>query len=130
MEKNFKKWHAVKESVNNLDSRSLYFREKEIWWCYVGANFGFEQDGKGGLFMRPVLILKKFSRNLCWVLPLSTKVSRGDFFFPLLSESNTIRMTTLPQMRLVDSRRLINKIDRISTLGHSFIKEKIIAFIR
>ena len=80
--------------------------------------------------MRPVLIFKKFSRDLCWVIPLSTRVSRGNFFFPLLSEKNIIRMAVLPQMKLVDVKRLRDKMDAISFQEYSFVKEKITGFIQ
>ena len=130
MSKNFKKWNDVKEKVNNLDPTKHYFKEREIWWCYCGENVGFEQDGKGDLFLRPVLIIKKFSRRLCWVLPLSTQVSKGDFFFPVLSESNIMRMTAIPQLRMIDVKRLSNIMDSISSTELSFVKEKVIDFIR
>jgi mRNA interferase MazF len=130
MKKDFTRWHEVKEKVDNLDSTNHYFNERDIWWCYCGVNIGMEQDGKGDMFLRPVLVFKKFNRRLCWVLPLSTRVSKGDFFFPLLSESNTIRMAIIPQMRMIDIKRLINKIDLISNQEYGYIKEKVIDFIR
>jgi mRNA interferase MazF len=130
MQKDFDTWNNQKKLVNDFDSSSIYFKEREIWWCHFGANVGQEQDGKGGRFMRPVLIFKKFARNLCWVIPLSTKARSGSFFFPLLAESNTIRIATLPQMKLIDTKRLIEKLDSISVMEHGFVKEKITAFIR
>ena len=130
MKKNFSKWNEVKEKVDTLDASNHYFKERDIWWCYYGANIGFEQDGKGDLFLRPVLIFKKFNQRLCWVLPLSTKISKENFFFPVLSEKNIIRMTILPQLKMIDIKRLVNKVDSISLQELSFIKEKIIDFIR
>lgn len=130
MKKNFKKWNNVKETVNDLDSSHIYFYEREIWWCYLGLNIGTEEDGKGEYFMRPVLIYKKFSRNLCWAIPLSTVVSRGEYFFPLLSELSIIRMAILPQMVRIDVKRLRGKLDIISVMEFGFIKEKLIAFLR
>jgi hypothetical protein len=32
----------------------FYFREKEIWWACLGANIGFEQNGKNENFERPI----------------------------------------------------------------------------
>jgi mRNA interferase MazF len=130
MIKEFRKWCNVKEKVDELDTNNNYFKEREIWWCYLGENIGFEQNGKGDLFLRPVLIFKKFNRKLCWVIPLSTKLSKGNFFFPVLSESNKIRIATIPQLKMIDVKRLSNKIDSISKTELKFIREKVIEFIR
>ena len=46
-------------------------KERDIWWCSIGVNIGDEIDGKNELFHRPVLILKKFSSELCLVAPTS-----------------------------------------------------------
>lgn len=124
MDKNFDLWNFAKKEINHFDTTSIYYNEREIWWCYLGANVGIEQDGKGIHFMRPVLIYKKFSRNLCWAIPLSTKVLHGSFFFPLLSRSNIFRTAVIPQLRPIDTKRLVKKIDLISTVEYEFIKEK------
>ena len=130
MDKDYRKWHVIKKEINELDSAHLYFNEREIWWCHLGANVGMEQDGKGPTFVRPVLIFKKFTRRLCWVVPLSTKVLKGNYFFPLLSETNIIRTATLPQMKMIDVRRLRNKFDIISIQEHFHIKKALITFMR
>jgi mRNA interferase MazF len=130
MRKDFKKWNNVKEMVNDLDSSRIYFQERDIWWCYLGLNVGTEEDGKGDYFMRPVLIIKKCSRNLCWAIPLSTVVTMSAFYFPLLSELNKIRMAIIPQMVRIDVRRLRSKMDRISIMEFGFIKEKLATFLR
>ncbi len=123
--KNYKQWHVVKVKVNDAEHAHVYFKEREIWWCYCGANIGMEEDGKGDQFKRPFLIFKKFNKRLCWAIPLSTQVARGSFFFYLLAESNIIRMAIMPQMRMIDSKRLIKKTDIISMTEYGFIKEKI-----
>ena len=60
MDKDFQKWHLKKSELQEHGLRS-YFHEREVWWCSLGMNVGFEQDGKGLQYMRPVLILKGFS---------------------------------------------------------------------
>lgn len=128
--KRFNEWNNIKQSVDDLQTEDHYFKEREIWWCYLGENIGLEQNGKGDSFIRPVLILKKFSRRMCWVLPLSTKVSKGNFFIPVLSESNIIRMTTIPQLRMIDIKRLRNRFDIVSSSELELVKEKVIDIIR
>lgn len=130
MSKDFSKWHKVKSRIDDLDSSSLYFKERDIWWCHIGENVGFEQDGKGKEFVRPVLVFKKINRDTCLVIPLSLKVRRGNFYFFLLSESNIVRTASLAQMKMIDVKRLKYKLDSISQVEFNFIKEKIIALIR
>lgn len=130
MFKDYENWHLIKDQINAFDSEKIFFNEDEIWWCHVGLNVGIEQDGKGEKYMRPVLIFKKFSRKMCWAIPLSTKISKGEFFFPLLAESNTIRTAIIPQLRMIDIRRLRNKIDTISKLEHDLLKKELIAFMQ
>lgn len=44
----------------------------------MGLNVGFEQDGKGQRFTRPVLILKKHSAKIFTIVALSSKVKQGN----------------------------------------------------
>ena len=43
--KDFQNWHSLKTKLESLEKDEL-FREREIWWCSIGENIGFEQDGK------------------------------------------------------------------------------------
>ncbi|MBI2025281.1 hypothetical protein HYT04_00630, partial [Candidatus Kaiserbacteria bacterium] len=74
MGKDFCKWHAQKEHLHEAKGTAL-FHEREVWWCALGANIGFEQDGSGELFARPVVILSKFNLDVCLVVPRSESVS-------------------------------------------------------
>jgi hypothetical protein len=66
MLKDYRKWSPVKAIIHNSGSHPLGYKEREVWWCSVGENIGFEEDGKNELFNRPVLILKIFSKELFW----------------------------------------------------------------
>src|SRR3972149_11433241 len=72
MNKEFLKWHVLKSDLDR-QAVSAKFQEREIWWCSLGCNIGYEQDGKHELFERPVLIVRKFNADLFWGLPLSSK---------------------------------------------------------
>src|SRR6266566_1019469 len=48
MPKDFAKWHTRKSEIDQREPR-VFFHEREIWFCHLGANVGFEQDGKGDL---------------------------------------------------------------------------------
>lgn len=70
MSKNFDSWNRMKKSVNDEESR--LYTVREIWWCALGVNVGFEQDGTGDEFRRPVVILAGYSAQTCLVVPLTT----------------------------------------------------------
>jgi mRNA interferase MazF len=63
LKKDFQKWHAKMALLDDQGPR-LFFHEREIWFCHLGANIGFEQDGKGKLFGRPVIIFRKFNQQV------------------------------------------------------------------
>jgi hypothetical protein len=66
MSKRFDEWNAVKKTAE-INEKIANFRQKEIFVTNIGENVGFEQNGKGEQFLRPVLIYKKFSSRLFWV---------------------------------------------------------------
>ena len=56
MYKDYRLWNRIKKEANNLNLRPLWYKERDIWICNLGENIGFEEDGKGKDFTRPVLI--------------------------------------------------------------------------
>lgn len=61
MEKDFDNWTQIKKGLDT-EHKIPFFNEREIWWCSLGVNIGYEIYGKGYVFSRPVLILKKIKR--------------------------------------------------------------------
>ena len=61
----FGSWTKLKIRLHVSEDEPVYFREKEIWWASLGANIGYEQDGKNDNFERPVLILKSLIKMFC-----------------------------------------------------------------
>src|SRR3989338_4942574 len=105
MQKDFKKWHKRKENLHNDKLRS-FFHEREVWWCSLGTNIGFEQDGKGEKFVRPVLVFKKFNNEICWAVPLSLQIKNkketAHFYSSVYLEDSIPSTALLSQMRLID----------------------------
>ena len=106
MKKDYKKWHPQKIKVNQKAER-VFFHEREIWFCHLGENVGFEQDGRGEEFLRPALILKKFNNEIIWVVPL-TKVKKKErpYYFVFSFRRGVKSTAILSQLRLIDARRL------------------------
>ena len=106
--KDFRKWHTLKEKLHDEGARVL-FHEREIWWCALGANVGFEQDGKNDTFERPVLIFRKFNKEIFWALPITTQEKSG-IYYHVYDHGGKKFSVILSQMRLLDGKRLLRKI--------------------
>lgn len=110
--KNFDEWNAKKKDLDSTDQRRFY-HEREIWWCRLGLNVGFEQDGKGENFERPVLVIKAWSRETCLVIPLTTSKRKNKFMFSvghISHNSSSESQVILSQIRLIDTRRFEERI--------------------
>lgn len=109
MKKDFQKWHGLKKHLHEHDGTAL-FQEREVWWCALGANVGFEQDGGGEYFERPVVILKKFNLDACMIVPLTARVKKGKYYFAVGKIDGRDAIAVLSQVRFIDRKRLANKI--------------------
>ena len=128
MKKDFSKWHKVKTEIDHLETR-LFYHEREVWWCSLGMNVGFEQDGKGMDFTRPMLIIKGFSREVFLCIPLTTKLKTGKYYYPISLGDEIERKAILSQIRLVDSKRLQEKIMTLDEDQFQAIKKAIIKLL-
>lgn len=111
--KDFDNWNKEKKRIHSTKP-SLYFHEREVWWCKLGINVGFEQDGKNKQFSRPVVILKTYSINAALIIPLTSKDKKGTYYFDIGKVDGRDAKAVLSQIRFIDKRRLINKADVIS----------------
>jgi hypothetical protein len=65
MQKDFDKWHNKKKKLDkNKIDYNFFYHEREIWWSSIGLNIGVETNGKSDHFERPVLIVKKFNKDM------------------------------------------------------------------
>ena len=125
MKKNYKIWTPVKTRINNNKSYPLGYKERDIWICNIGENIGFEEDGKGNDFTRPVLILKAFNRKFCHIVPLSTTDKRGRFYYPFDGNAGKTSVAILSQTRSIDATRLLRKVGSMNKEEFIKIKGKI-----
>jgi len=108
-EKDFDNWNNNKKVIHSTNDNKLY-HEREIWWCSLGINIGFEEDGTGISGERPVLILRGFSRQVCLIIPLTTSEKKNPYHISLGRVDNRNAFAITSQIRLIDTKRLINKI--------------------
>jgi len=109
MQKDFDSWNKNKKIIHDTSEGKLY-TEREIWWCSLGLNIGSEQDGTGVDSDRPILILKGFSQETCLIIPLTTSPKIHKTRVPLGLVDGKMASALLSQIRVVDTKRLIDKI--------------------
>lgn len=130
MEKDFLKWHREKERINKTKGTAL-FHEREVWWCRVGVNVGYEMDGRGETFERPVVIIKKFNLDVCLVVPLTARLKKGKYYFEVGKIADRNAVAVLSQIRFIDRKRLANKIVMLETkIFNELVKAIILANLK
>ena len=120
----YNNWNEIKITIEN-ENIIVGFKERDIFYMNMGKNIGFEQDGKGENFVRPVVIIKGFNKNMFFGIPLSTKIKEGKFYYKFQFQKKdelVENIALLSQMRLFSTKRLLNKIGVISK--EDFIKIK------
>lgn len=132
MEKDFQAWHNKKTEIDSFLERP-FFHEREIWFCYLGANVGFEQNGASEGFLRPVIILRKFSKEILWAIPLTKTPKEGKKVEPYYHSFSFLpgitSVAVLSQIRLVDAKRLHDRIGFMAEPDFAAIKEKLKALL-
>jgi mRNA interferase MazF len=118
MHKDFDRWNSDKKLAQEIDTSEVFFYEREVWWVRLGVNVGFEQDGTGEVFERPVVVIKKFNPNVFIAIPLSTTTKKGKYYFKVGVVEGKEATAILSQIRLLDAKRLLNRAGILDT--HTF----------
>lgn len=116
---------GIIEKKNLNETTGKLYKAREVWWCSLGVNVGYEQDGTGSEFQRPVVILKGFSKQVCLVVPLTTseKVNPYHFYLGKISDRNSFAI--ISQIRLIDTRRLIDKVGMLDKDKFAELKKSV-----
>jgi mRNA interferase MazF len=133
MKKDFIKWHGKKSAIETIVKRP-FFHEREIWFCYIGANVGFEQDGRGEDFIRPIVIIRKFNNEIFWGIPLTKAKkklnSKAKKYYYLFSFMPNIESAAiLSQIRLIDGKRLSRRIGSMTETQFRELNKKLKALL-
>ena len=107
--KDFDGWNTTKKRLELRKDIPL-FKEREIWWCSVGMNIGFETFGKGADFNRPVLILNKHNRYTFFGLPLGSARNPDSAHHFSLDFGGRNGSVFITQGRTLSSKRLTNRM--------------------
>ena len=128
MVKRFIEWIYTKIIIDKTERVDLVITEGQVFWCSLGENIGYEQNGKDEFFRRPVLIFKKFNNDMFWGIPMSSKLKDGIYHISV-SLVGFERSVILSQLRVLDSKRLDQFIGHVSKESFSDIKRRIIELI-
>ncbi len=126
MKKDYTKWHKIKTDINDVEKRA-FFHERDIWFCYVGANVGFEQDGNKEEYLRPVLIVRKFNNEIFWGIPLTKSEKRKDnrYYYSFSFVKGIMSLAILSQIRLIDAKRLARQVGTMEEDDFEKLKKKL-----
>ncbi len=126
--KDFDNWNnQKKETQGKIDIP--YFYEREIWYIKMWVNLWVEQDWKWELYLRPVIILKKFNKESFWWISLWTQIKKWKYYFKFNFIETKDSYANLSQLKIISAKRLISKIGDISKEDYKNLKEKIKSLI-
>lgn len=128
MQKDFDKWNEVKKVTNDRPD-NFGVHEREIWWMSFGVNVGVEIDGKNEYFDRPSLVLRKFNRQMVWILP-TTQRAKDERFYEKFSFGGDTFYVALTQIRTVSTKRFLRKIGMLPQEDFDKVKAKVIEFVQ
>ena len=127
----FDLWNDIKKEINELvDDPNRFPKEREVWMSSFGKNVGFEENGAGDNFSRPVLIIKKFNNRMFWAVPLSTKQKNLNFYYNYIDPAGLSASAIIAQLRLISVKRLDRKMYELGKEDFLEIKERIRKFIQ
>ncbi|MBQ6375457.1 type II toxin-antitoxin system PemK/MazF family toxin [Candidatus Saccharibacteria bacterium] len=112
--KDFKGWIKVKEKTHYGKSQRS-FKTGDIWWCKIGENVGSEICGKGKDFLRPVLVIKKLSKENFIGVPLTSKRHVGTWYVPFVFKDIT-EYAVISQIENISAYRLTYKMGMVPNL--------------
>lgn len=128
--KDFDSWNELKKKIDVEENTPDRFpKEGEVWMSSLGKNIGYEQNGSGNNFSRPIMIVKKFNNHMFWVVPLSTKQKDLDFYFNYIDINNQKVSAILAQMKLLSVKRLKRKLYDIPNKLFDEVRQKIKSFL-
>ncbi len=125
--KDFDKWIIKKKILHEKRGLPPLFKERDIWWLSVGVNVGFEEDGKDVNYVRPVLVVKKFNREMFIGVPMSTKLKENKYYIPVTVKQQTVSVM-ISQIRVFSSKRIWNKLAELDETDFVKILEELKGF--
>lgn len=129
MQKDFDLWNVQKKNVD-VYARNIIFYEREVWWVKLGVNIGSEINGRHELFLRPVIVIRKFNKDMAIVVPTTTQDKINKYYFDVFGVTDKNYKACLSQVKTISSKRLFRKIDTIKKNDYSELLNKVCQTIK
>ena len=123
----YNQWNEVKKRINNLE-KNINIKNGNIYLVSVGQNIGNENYGKGEIFLRPVVVLKKLGHNYFVGIPLTSKEKNGSYFFKF-KYKDKYSYAMFNQIRTFNSKRILKYHGKIKENDFVDLKENFRIFL-
>ncbi len=130
----FDRWNEVKKKTEKT-KRIITLKPREIWWVKIGKNIGSEEYGKNENFTRPVVVIRRLTRDLVLVVPTTTKIKEDNDYFHTVSFFEKVKQKKISvsvmilQLRVISIKRILNKIGIIDKGNFRKIQEKLVKIV-
>jgi mRNA interferase MazF len=128
--KDFDGWNKNKKDINKQDARPKRFKKGEIWWVSCGVNVGTEIDGKGNLFLRPFIVLKKNDTKSAICVPLTSRISKARTYYMSILIKQKQTYVVLSQIKTIDTKRFYKKYAELGESKFKLIIQSCINYIK
>ncbi|MEA1982703.1 MAG: type II toxin-antitoxin system PemK/MazF family toxin [Campylobacterota bacterium] len=125
--KKYDEWNEIKKQTISKKI-NIGIKPREIFWVKIGQNIGSEEYGKGKNFTRPVIVVRKLTRELFIGIPTTTTLKTNDYFhqFKYYSKKDgDIEVSAMIlQFKVFSVQRLTNRIGMINKDDFKKVVEK------
>ena len=129
MEKDFDAWNKKKKATNASHEQTIFY-EREVWWSKIGLNIGVEIDGKHEIFLRPVIILRKFNKDMAIIIPTTAQDKSNKYYLDIAENEGRSYKACLSQIQTISTKRLFRKIGTIRKEDYELLIKKVSKMIQ
>ena len=80
--KDFDNWNNLKKQIE-IENVKVGYKNRDIFYIKMGQNIGFEQNGKGKDYIRPIIVIKGFNKDIFFRCSFINKNKRGKILFSI-----------------------------------------------
>lgn len=102
---NFDAWNEIKQ-VTDMRTEPRNVSVGDVVFIRMGKNVGYEEDGKGDSFLRPVVVLRKYNKSIFTGIPLTTKEKTSVYYYDMGLVGGVHNHAIVSQLRLYDTKRV------------------------
>lgn len=121
--KEFDEWNEQKKRIDNKKNKKT-FHERDIIFIKLGKNVGIECGGKGDIFLRPAVVVRKINAKMTLIVPLTRQI-KNKWFQVHFEFKEKRSAAVITQVRLVDSKRVLSVIGKMPIIEFKALKKEI-----